>query len=359
MNRIPPWVILVGALAAIALIGALTTNNSPPRALAAGSAKPNGALALYLWLERSGYTVDRLSGISADVSTADTRRTVFVIASGSDLSASRARALLAWVRRGGSLVIATKGMTGLALLDAIHASIVPAAPDPVAVRQPLLLAPPVAALSGTAPFVIGSHLGTSVAESDVGIALVRLSWGRGIVWLLTAPDLLDNSHIARADNRRLALNLAGEPGRHVTFGEFSPDVHGAVTDWLTQTAWGAAVLLLVILLLLYRGLAGWRLGPAVTLPTDQYRPASEYVISLAGLLRRGHKRQEVLEVYQQRLRRALRRRYGDERRANPLATSRDRAEVLLRTPGSLKENDLIRQVREIVECEEAVRSRRD
>jgi hypothetical protein len=227
---------------------------------------------------------------------------------------------------------------------------------PVRLLQPLLLSPPTARVSGDASAAVqGTDDDVQVAGvgSDSVLLLRRL--GRGTIWALSDPALLDNAHIAAAGNRELALNLAGHRGSSILFDQFTPPAAAVSTgNWLTSTAWGVALLFLIAVLVLYRWLAGWRLGPAVTPLRLQYRPAAEYVVSLAGLLRRGRSRAEVLGIYQESLRRLLRRRYGEIEGAPFGPTRLGELEALLRPGGSPSENELVRRAAAIVEVEEEV-----
>jgi hypothetical protein len=184
----------------------------------------------------------------------------------------------------------------------------------------------------------------------------REPWGSGELWTLTAPTLLDNAHIAQAQNRRLALNLAGSPGP-ITVDQPGPVTAGGSAYWLVGTAWGIAVLFGLGILMLFRWLGGWRLGPPVVPFSERRRPAVEYVLSLAVLLRRAHRRAEVLAIYQRELRDRLRRRFGTDA---PEALPRDVAETirpLLQSPADLSEEALIRHAEAIVRCEEALNER--
>lgn len=185
--------------------------------------------------------------------------------------------------------------------------------------------------------------------------------GAGRFWVLAAPGLLDNAHIGRQDNRKLLLNMVGPAGRTVVFDEFTaPPAGSAAFNWLTDSAWGVAVLLALTLALLYRWLAGVRLGPAVVPLRTDWRPASEYVVSMAGLMRRAGKRSDMLGQYQHMLRRTVQGRAVDDTVTPAIRTERD-AEVdrLLEPVGSLSEQQLIERATRIIECEEQWRNARD
>jgi hypothetical protein len=180
------------------------------------------------------------------------------------------------------------------------------------------------------------------------------------VWLLTAPELLANQRIAHAENRRLLLNLVGPAGVTVRFDEAQPPPAApASTDWLTQTAWGIAFLFALAILVLYRGLSGVRLGPPVAPLLSSTRPATEYVVSMAGLLRRAHRRADVLRRYQQALRRTIAERTGSSDNLSALDDdTQTGVKRLLATPSELTEDELLRRAADIVQCEEELRRTR-
>jgi hypothetical protein len=349
--------ILVGL---ISLIGAGRSNASST--LDASSAKPDGGLALRLWLERIGYHVSVGNG-RPDLGSLAPGATVALLAAGADVGSRDVGALIAWVRRGGHILLATDGSTGGTLLDRLGVTATAATGNRIRVDEPLLLNPPVATLSGAASVALqGQPSDVEVAAEPAGSALLLRRLGGGSIWLLSAPKLLDNSHLALADNRRLALNLAGPRGSPLLFDQYRPPTGGAAGTsagaWLTNTAWGVALLFLVAVLLLYRWLAGRRLGPAVVPLRLQFRPATEYVVSLAGLLRRGRQRQDVLAIYQASLRRIVRRRYGEIESAGIDRSRQDTVRALLQEPATLSESELVRLAQAIVREEERL-SRRE
>ncbi len=355
------WVWLSFAVIVVAGLSAISANRAkPPLPLDVTSVKPDGALALYRWLERSGYQVKNETNPALGLAHLRAGRDTFMILRETEVSSDQIGALLRWVRQGGRLVLATDPDTDERLLAALRLRVRSADPELVQVGQPLLLAPPVLTLYGSASTVVqGNGADTRVASTAEGSVLLIRRVGPGQIWLLSAPELLDNSHIARADNRRLLLNLAGAPGARVSF-----DQAGAAAtpqsqpNWLTDTNWGVAVVFGVLVLLVFRWLSGFRLGPPLIPPDDRQRPAAEYVVSIAGLLRRAHKRVEVLDRYQQSLRRALRTRYGTEDPTALDAMERDRLQRLLAPAPHVTEDELLRRSAEIVEYEEELRMTR-
>lgn len=358
LRRYSSWIWLLGSLIVVAVLSTITAGQpaqAPP--LSARSPQPEGALALYLWLERAGYQVRRDHGTT--VGGLPTTRSTMMILTPQRVSETQAREVLHWTRRGGRTVLAGYGDSNNPLLAALELRLVPIDRARVHIVQPLLLSPPASQLyADTDTVLAGIPPGAVVATTDLGPALLYVPYGSGAFWVLTSPNVLDNAHIASGDNRRLALNLAGSRGTSVAFEEFSKGSSPSGSGWLTTSVWGVAFLFVLFVLLLYRWLSGWRLGPPLPSPTTRLRPASEYVVSLANLLQRARRRRDVLTIYRRGLRRAIADRYGTEDLSHLQSAQRAEVERLLTSGDRPSEDALIQQIAAIVECEENVRARR-
>jgi Domain of unknown function (DUF4350) len=342
------WIWLGVVFAAVAGLSAVSVGLASQPALTAGSAQPDGALALNLWLQRIGCTVTIAAGQAPDMPSSATSATLVVIRDGAESGDSQVARDLQWVASGGRLVVATSGSTAGPLMSALNLRVVPVQPVTVNVWQPLLLDPPTYSVLADTTTVLDLAPGAGVAGSSEGPALITGAYGRGRIWVLTAPALLDNSHLADAQNRRLALNVLGAPGRRIIFDEFGGTSGTGTGSWLFGTSWGAAVMFFIVVVALYRWLGGWRLGPAEVGLSEGRRSSTEYVVSMAALLRRGRSRREVLDIYERSLARSLRRRPDPP---EPIAAAA--------APGRLKESELIRRAEAIVEEESRMRRHHD
>lgn len=354
-----PWLWLAAALIAVGVLSAFrasySTGDTP---LSARNARPDGALALALWLERLGYRVQVLSATPLRIgSLAPRSTTLMFLTPGADVSQTDVASTLRWMRSGGRVVVAAD-LAGSNLVAGLRSYVVPADALPAAVTQPLLLSPPASRLRALADMVISGDGPAAVAAgTPQGPVLALRRVGSGWAWLLTISDALQNDTIAAADNRRLALNLAGPPGSAVIFDEVAPAGRPAppTGDWLTGSPWGISLLFGLGIILLYRLTGGWRMGPPITPLGDRHRPAAEYVVSLAGLLRRGRKRDEALSIYQRGLRRALIQRFGPDAQERLDPGARQEVERLLSSPPALGERDLLARAADIVEWEDRLR----
>jgi len=353
------WIWLLFAVVLVAVISAIGAfRPRAPAALDVTSARPDGALAAYQWLQRSGYHVNAETSASLDLGLLRPRRDTFMILRQGDLSSRQVVSLLRWASAGGRIVVAIKAGAEKRLAAALGLRNEATTPALVSVDQPLLLAPPVRELDGSADSVVsGNGSDVSIASTPMGSVLLSRQVGAGRLWILSAPELFENDRIAKADNRRLFLNLAGPVGSRVSFDQAGPGAEASHSqpNWLTGTSWGVAVLFAVAMLFIFRWLSGLRLGPPVVVSQQGHRPAAEYVVSMAGLLRRAHKRTEILHQYQQSLRRALAKRYGTDAAVWQEAQDRERVNRLLAPMQRVSEQDLLRRSAEIVECEDELR----
>jgi hypothetical protein len=351
IRRFGAWIWLTVACLAAAALAVLQSASSPSLPLALTSASPDGGLAIRLWLERSGYHLS-WQGDSASVRGLEPRTGTFLLlAPQREPSLPEVTALKRWIRQGGTAVLGTDGAVS-SLFNAFGLPVAVSPPAPITVIQPALVAPPASNLEGEA-FVVGrSSVPGTAAQSRYGPVLVHRRLGRGDVWLLTAPQLLDNRNIAAGENRRLLLNLIGPPGRRLVFATLAPGAASTGASWWTSTSWGIAILFAVLLAVLFRWLGGRRLGPPLIPFSERRRPAAEYVKSMAGLLRRTGRRSEVLQIYQHELRQRLRRRWGTEDAGALPPGVRAEVQTLLAPRGDLSEDALVRSAAEILECEE-------
>lgn len=356
------WFLLAGALLAIAVLNSARASQTPPPPLAATSAAPRGGLALSLWLRKLGHAVRVLDSSQPPCSGLRPRRDVLLLLMpGADIPSDSLGACLAWIQRGGTVVLATDGTSGVQLLHWIGLAISPTQPAPVQVVEPVLRRPPVRALVGLSDAVISSGPpALVVAGSRAGTVLARYREGAGSVWVLTAPWLLDNKRLRLGDNAALALNFV-PPGARVVFEQYAGESAGpgpAGQNWLASTVWGVALTFAALVFLLYRWLTGLRLGPPVRPLPEDHRPATEYVLSMAGVLKSTRKRAEIASRYNAWLRRSLRARHVEDEpwRAGGALTAR--AASLVDPVKVESDAALLAYVREVVEVEERLEETR-
>jgi hypothetical protein len=144
---------------------------------------------------------------------------------------------------------------------------------------------------------------TPLAADDRGAVVAWYDLGRGSVVVVTDESLFENARLAKADNARLAYNLAAygvRPGQIIAFEEWTHGHQAGDTWWaiLPATLRLALAIAAGALLLLLLG-AMWRFGPAAVLPENAERTSQEYLVSMAALLARaGATRKAVHDLAQ-------------------------------------------------------------
>ena len=220
------------------------------------------------------------------------------------------RRVARWVQSGGRLVWLVDQATGAA--QGGPTARIAGAPAKSALRLPLVvrsghdgdaavpiiespLTAGVTSLAGSSelriPFDASPHVTPLIADPK-GSVVAWYQLGRGSVVVVTDETLFDNGHIGKADNARLAFNLAAfgvQPADTVAFEEWSHGYQSGDTWWtiMPRTLQVAVAIVAGALLLLLAG-AAWRFGPAARLPDDVERTSEEYLTSMAALLERGH-----------------------------------------------------------------------
>jgi hypothetical protein len=157
------------------------------------------------------------------------------------------------------------------------------------------------------------------------ILLVVAPVGRGRLALLADASPLQNRLLARADDAKLGLSLAGPAGRPVAFVE---SVHGygqASGFGAIPTSWRFALGGLVLAALVLICARGRRLGPAEALERPLPPPRREYVDALAALLERSRDPAAAIEPLQAELRRRV-------ERHGPAGLSAEEVEAALAAP---------------------------
>ena len=212
-----------------------------------------------------------------------------------------------WVRDGGRLVLGLEDDCG-------EIQIRKARPQEQ-VRKVFPLWPAVRKLGVSAPprVVTGpwGAVAPAVFSSESGALLARQRIGRGDLWVLAMPELLDNAHLAQADRLALLEALAPE-GRPVVFDEAahgygeSRGLVGLLLDWSLGPALVAFALGLG--LVLWRGRT--RIGPEEDDHRESRTEAVDLVDSLGQLYERALSRREAAQMYTEAYRRAVALRTG-------------------------------------------------
>ncbi|MFN2450875.1 MAG: DUF4350 domain-containing protein [Candidatus Dormibacteria bacterium] len=305
-RRVAPIVGLFSAVAVVVLLAlagatAAPASNLDPSSRVAGRA---GTLALYTWLDRLGFRVDRLSGSftpeGRDVLIIDQPETEL-----SDVDLARVRGFLAG---GGDLILAidsTTARNAAALLAALQLHAAPAAAGASAgVVQPIDAGDRVhqVPLSHEAlAFDDGPGITPILADGGavVGVATGGDA-GRGRAYVLGTALPLSNDGLRRLDSAGLVLTLLERArGGRIAFDEYH---HGELESPGAATIFrgplGAAAVGALLVVLTYLALSGRRMGRPVPAGHAARVPsASDYIDSMAALLGRTALRGGIADRY--------------------------------------------------------------
>lgn len=293
MTRRWLWIAgLVAVVVAGAYVGAARRSTGPP--LDPSSTAPDGTRALVELVTRLGGTVDIVDGTPAD----DVDVALLVE---DRLSREEADALVAWVRRGGRLVVAdptslltppvADGAVGAVEGDCPFAPLEPVEVIDVGVSRTYELP---AGASGC--FTAGSGRPVVVVE-DVG---------QGTTISVGGPDLFTNDLLDDADNAVFVAGLLAGPGRRVAF--VRPGLAGGGDAGLVDLVGTPVRAGLAQLLVAFVVVVAWRsrrLGRPVEEPQPVHIEGSELTRALGRLLAANRRPDRAAAILRDRARRDL------------------------------------------------------
>ncbi len=314
--------VLTAATAAIYEARQASGAATPPR-LSTSSAAPNGARALWLWLDELGYAVS--AQVTDPYRPAEDSEVVLLLEPVARITADEWETLEAWLEDGGVLVIVgDRWGTALAVrhfgfelayLDTQAAAVVP--------QTPLLTSPPLgdSVNAQAAACLEGAEEAPAFATLLAAGAcpvLISFQQGLGQVVISTAPFSFSNAGLKEAGNPELVLNVVAgaSEGGGIWFDEWHqgrrPPRRQVVGpgDWLRYTAAGRSLLYIAAVTFVTLVLRGRRLGRPIPVPQAVSRRAPlEYITAIANLHRRASHRSAALRGYHHQLKRELGKRY--------------------------------------------------
>lgn len=313
---------VVALLFLVTLIGAVyqarLESSAQSLPLTTASTAPEGARALWLWLESLGYPVS--DGIGETFALPPQTGAVLLLAPTERVTDAEWETLTPWLEQGGTLIVAGDRYGTQMALDHFEFTLryfdTPVVT--LTAQTPLWLSPPL-----TQPVTLESraYLATDRADFTTHFAvgdkpvLVSFKVQRGQVFLCATPHPFSNAGLKDPGNAALVLNLlAGRRARGVWFDEWH---HGArlpvragPETWLRTTAIGHALLYSAGVIFVALLLHGQNFGRPFIPPQFRYRrPPIEYITAIANLHRRAGHRADALRTYHRQLKRALGRRY--------------------------------------------------
>ena len=321
----------------IAFLGARQLQDSEQQGTPYSSyaAHGDGTLALHRWLEALGYTVRREESAPLAPSTATS--VLLILPSQEPITKQEAQRVLAWVERGGTLILATTHRlasfgdadTSEALTELLDVNVIQSDFAGRATwQQPLLsdLRTPIDVYASAAIEPATGQVSYLTPEGDAtnGKAtqsiLVSFQRGAGRVFVTTAPYLFTNASLGSEPNaasvRGLFRHVSPSTAQEIVFDESHRAMLGGEDggNWMSllyETPWGQGLLFALLLSFVYLVLGGKRFGRPLPLPTEVWRRnPSEYALSMAGLYQRAGKRRMALQHYRRQLKRRLAKPFG-------------------------------------------------
>lgn len=316
----------IGLLMALVLVTVAAAVHQARRqvrhpSLSSASSEPNGAQALWLWLDQLDYRVSA----EVDEAFALPRNTGVMLALEPLIrfTADEWETVDAWVEGGGTLVLAGEGRAidwaarhyDLTLTHMSTQALTLTAQTPLLVGPPLQ--EPVGVRARAAFETERNDLVTHLAAGSRPV-LLSLEQGAGRVILSATAFPFSNAGLKELGNPELVLNLVASVERSdvIWFDEWHHGVRvkraevSGPDDWLRQTPAGRALLYVAGVIFVALVLRGRRFGRPVPLPQDTARRAPlEYITAIANLSRRAGHRSATLRHYSHRLKRDLGRRY--------------------------------------------------
>jgi hypothetical protein len=305
LGRALPWVALVLGLLLVALVGGQREEQANP--LDPDSAAPLGTKGLVEVLRALG------AGVTVSGDLPDGGTTTALLLS-DDLTPQRREAVVAWVRQGGTLVVADPSSTitpaepaGTTRIGLLEAQIERRC-DLAALRDVERVATP-----GGVVFEVPEGGGTRACfPRNDGAWLLVQPLGAGNVVRLGGASVLVNQELGEADNAVLLASLLA-PSQGTAVLVLRPPLPGGGTAGLTDLIAPRVRLALWQLAVAFVLLALWRarrLGRPVTEPQPVQIPGAELVVAFGNLLQRAKGRGQAAGLLTDDLRRSLAERLG-------------------------------------------------
>ena len=327
---------LLVVLASVTVLAGISQAKEQKRAppLASFSSSPNGAKALWLWLDELGYSVS--NEVDTEFRPSKDISVLLVLEPLIEISTAEWQTIDAWVEDGGTLVlVGDYWPTSRALrhydfalgIPSFHRTYSELEVTPLTAQTPLLASPP---LTFPVRAKLQAHLSyhpedkTQVRDfvahltDNDGLVMVSFEEGDGRVILCTAPFVFSNAGLKEEGNPALVLNVVLATNREgvILFDEWhhglqpkSSQVVGPA-DWLRYTPAGRSLLYVALVTFVALVLHGRHFGRPVPLPKEIARRAPlEYITAIANLKRQAGHRTAVMRYYHHQLKRKLGKRY--------------------------------------------------
>lgn len=304
------WVLLIALLAAAgALLLAQAGNHLDSPEHSSNSDGRNGTSALRQYA--TALRGHRTSQLDLSFNPPPPPATLFVFNPTQHFSADDTTALVAWVKSGGTLVYGADQLdTRLALAFDLHQ---PQRQVPATGR------PATPAFKGVETITTESFAhslqpttdqATLFASLPGGALVIEQALGRGRVITISAPEILCNGWLEKADNGRFAADLIAMTPGPVVFDEFHHGAGAGSKGSILGQPLGIGLMWASIAVFLGLLLRGRAFGPRIPVAAGRGRSAAEYATAVGHLLHQAGGRSLTLQVLGDATRRALAVRFG-------------------------------------------------
>ena len=311
------------------------------------SPAPDGALALKLWVESLGYTVNEET--LANFAPPEDASIVIMLEPQFPTEEELA-ALDKWIEGGGTLIAVGERYGTYSLIDHYRFvfNYLPTGEGTPANETPLLESPSALEVGNAqARIALSSERDDYVTLVSLQSqpVLVSFEQGKGRVILGTVTESFTNFGLKQAGNPELVLNilaLAKTKGT-VWFDEWHHGLQSGEqvlgpTEFLRRTPVGRSLLFVTFAVFLAFFLQGRGFGRPVPLPQEiKRRGALEHVTGIANLSRRAAHRSSVMMQYHNQIKRKLGQRY----RLDPAMADEDYVNMLAVYNPSMDKNELL------------------
>jgi len=306
------WVLAAAAVIVIAAAAYFGQPRADSPEHSSSSDAANGTSAAMLFARAMGHPVDQIAGTFNPPSGSGL---MFVFTPTSPYTSDEAQRTLHWVQSGGVLVYAAE--QGDPNLDQAFGVTRGGGYAVVTAESGIPVADGVSRVAGgnyVMPLAVTTDQ-VPVLRTQSGAVIAYLQrMGSGTVVVLADPLVLCNGYLDKYDNGRLLADVLGTvaSGSQVSFDEYH---HGLVLsqfrlqDWVT-TAWGAALLWLLVAIFVGLLLRGRRFGPIVPRPAEASRSDVEWSVAVGQMLRRSSARAMTLGLLATATERAVASRAG-------------------------------------------------
>jgi hypothetical protein len=275
----------------------------------------SGIAGLYRWAAALGYATDSLTVSPADPGALGDANALVFVGGLRSVTGAEANAIVEWVNAGGVLIYAPVVDTGLLERFDLYLERNLDARALATQRAPLgreAQLPPLSVASSRS-IRLGPNANATVhfAVDQSAVVVSSPTSGAGLIIVISDTSVFTNRGLRDESTARIARAMLRSlpAGSRIVFNDYhnllAPDGEQPRTTLFSEP-WGWALIFGLLALLAYLLINGRAFGkPYPARATMQRRGVEEYATTMAGLYRRGGKRDAILAHYKNTLKRDL------------------------------------------------------